>query len=62
MDLEANLCAARLLMPVAWLQPRVGRGGAVDVLAVVFGVSPSRMRERIRAVRLMSVVTEEVES
>lgn len=50
MEVEADLYAARLLMPAAWLTPRLARGDAVAVLAAAFGVSEAAMAARVRVV------------
>jgi Zn-dependent peptidase ImmA (M78 family) len=61
-EVEANLYAARLLMPAGWLEPRLDRGDSVEALAVAFGVTEARMAERVRAVRPPSAAEDRVDN
>ncbi len=61
-ELEADLYAARLLMPASWLARRLACGDTVEVLALAFGVSEAAMRARLRFVRRSMEGAEQAES
>lgn len=60
-EVEAEIYAARLLMPADWLKPRLARGDAIEVLGAAFGVSEAAMAARVRAVSPRVVGGEQAE-
>jgi Zn-dependent peptidase ImmA (M78 family) len=48
-EVEADLYAARLLVPMPWLEAKLASCPSVDELAAAFGVSATSIRKRLRS-------------